>query len=135
MRDPSQRKFALDNKSCLKGVWGKLGEPLWRQLREPLNAARIETDCVGIGKLCTARSRLYRSQILQANTRWKALAEVYTMYSVALRCTAFGIHNRKPLSNLKFSLKIDTRISFMCATYERYSSYKSSIDFYLVMKI
>ena len=28
-----------------------------------------------------ARSRLYRSQILQVNTRWKALAEIYTMHS------------------------------------------------------
>jgi len=31
------------------------------------------------GKLYKARSRLYRSQILQVNTRWKALAEIYTM--------------------------------------------------------
>ena len=30
-----------------------------------------------------ARSRLYRSQILQVNTRWKALAEIYTMQSFA----------------------------------------------------
>ena len=41
------------------------------------------------GKLYKARSRLYRSQILQVNTRWKALAEIYTMHSFA------------PLSNLK----------------------------------
>ena len=32
------------------------------------------------GKLYKARSRLYRSQILQVNTRWKALAEIYTMH-------------------------------------------------------
>ena len=30
-----------------------------------------------------ARSRLYRSQILQVNMRWKALAEIYTMHSFA----------------------------------------------------
>ena len=30
-----------------------------------------------------ARSRLHRSQILQVNTRWKALAEIYTMHSFA----------------------------------------------------
>ena len=30
-----------------------------------------------------ARSRLYRNQILQENTRWKALAEIYTMHSFA----------------------------------------------------
>ena len=35
------------------------------------------------GKLYKARSRLYRSQILQINTRWKALAEIYTMHSFA----------------------------------------------------
>ena len=28
-----------------------------------------------------ARSRLYRSHILEVNTRWKALAEIYTMHS------------------------------------------------------
>ena len=40
-----------------------------------------------------ARSRLYRSQILQVNTRWKALAEIYTMHSFA------------PVSNLKIFVK------------------------------
>ena len=34
-------------------------------------------------ELNRARSRLYRSQILQVNTRWKALAEIYTMHSFA----------------------------------------------------
>ena len=34
-------------------------------------------------ELQTARSRLYRSQILQQNMRWKALAEIYTMLSFA----------------------------------------------------
>ena len=45
------------------------------------------------GKLYKARSRLYRSQSLQVNTRWKALAEIYTMHSFA------------PLSNLKIFVK------------------------------
>jgi len=40
-----------------------------------------------------ARSRLYRNQILQVNTRWKALAEIYTMHSFA------------PFSNLNFFVK------------------------------
>ena len=40
------------------------------------------------------RSRLYRRRILQVNTRWKALAEIYTMHSFA------------PFSNLNFSLKL-----------------------------
>ena len=35
------------------------------------------------GKLERARSRLYRSQILQVNMRLKALAEIYTMHSFA----------------------------------------------------
>ena len=34
-------------------------------------------------ELFRARSRLYRSQILQVKTRWKALAEIYTMHSFA----------------------------------------------------
>ena len=37
----------------------------------------------GCGKLYRARSRLYRSQILQVNMRLKALAEIYTMHSFA----------------------------------------------------
>ena len=40
-----------------------------------------------------ARSRLYRRRFLQANTRWKALAEIYTMHSFA------------PFSNLIFFVK------------------------------
>ena len=35
------------------------------------------------GKLYKVRSRLYRSQILQVHTRWKDLAEIYTMHSFA----------------------------------------------------
>ena len=45
------------------------------------------------GKLYKARSRLYRRRFLQVNTRWKALAEIYTMHSFA------------PLSNLKIFVK------------------------------
>ena len=40
-----------------------------------------------------ARSRLYRRRFLQVNTRWKALAEIYTMHSFA------------PFFNLKLSVK------------------------------
>ena len=36
------------------------------------------------GTLDRARSRLYRSEILQENMRLKALAEIYTMHSFAL---------------------------------------------------
>ena len=45
-------------------------------------------------ELQTARYRLYRSQILQENMRWKALAEIYMMHSFA------------PVSNLKIFVKI-----------------------------
>ena len=38
-------------------------------------------------KLRGARSRLYRRGFLQVNTRWRALAEIYTMHSNALLCT------------------------------------------------
>ena len=53
-----------------------------------------DQDQIKIKEINQARSRLYRSQILQENTRWKALAEIYTMHSFA------------PFSNLNFSLKI-----------------------------
>ena len=46
------------------------------------------------GKLCRARSRLYRSRFLQPNIRWKALAEIYKMHSFA------------PLSTFNFFPKI-----------------------------
>ena len=51
--------------------------------------------CPTLGEeLQTARYRLYRSQILQQNMRWKALAEIYTMHSFA------------PVSNLKIFVNI-----------------------------
>ena len=48
--------------------------------RAPRVAARTVTGC---GRLYRDRSRLYRSQILQVNMRWKALAEIYKMHSFA----------------------------------------------------
>ena len=36
-----------------------------------------------------ARYRRYRSQILQVNIRWKALAEIYTMHSFVLKAIFF----------------------------------------------
>ena len=47
-----------------------------RSLRTPVNNIEYFTT-----KLRGARSRLYRRRFLQANTRWKALAEIYTMHS------------------------------------------------------
>ena len=43
--------------------------------------------------ILAVRSRLYRSEFLQVNTSWKALAEIYTMHSFA------------PFSNLKIFVK------------------------------
>ena len=57
--------------------------------REKLNPWVVEK----LKKLNQARSRLYRNQILQVNTRWKALGEIYTMHSFA------------PFSNLNFFVK------------------------------
>ena len=45
-------------------------------------------------ELVGARFQLYRSQILQVNMRWKALAEIYTMHAFAQLC------------NLKFCKKL-----------------------------
>ena len=46
----------------------------------------------GGGALREARSRLYRSQISQANTRWKAPDEIYKIYTLlhrsAFKCSA-----------------------------------------------
>ena len=47
--------------------------------RENSNAWVVEK----LKKLNQARSRLYRNRILQVHTRWKALAEIYTMDSFA----------------------------------------------------
>ena len=68
------------------------GSPISPQLRRDL-LRRGLPRCVGWGSGCTAdepgklhgaRSRLYRRQILQENTRLKALAEMYKMHSFAL---------------------------------------------------
>ena len=45
------------------------------------------------GKLYRARSRRYRSQNLQENMRWKALAEIYTMHSFAQLCNLNVLSN------------------------------------------
>ena len=77
--------------------WGSITQNPLVAVSRPLHSGVCETRQdiglgFGCGKLHRARSRLYRSQILQVNTRWKALAEIYTMHSFA------------PFSNLNFSL-------------------------------
>merc|ERR1712182_95279 len=61
-------------------------------------------------KLRGARSRLYRRRFLQVNTRWKALAEIYTMHSFA------------PFSNLNFFVK---NRYFFCECINEYSLIQS----------
>ena len=50
-------------------------------------------------ELVGARFQLYRNQLLQENTRWKALAETHTMHSFA------------PFSKLIFCLKIAKNVA------------------------
>ena len=70
----SRRKFAG---LCLRLFFSILS---W--LRSGLNNFFI------FSKLREARSRLYRRQILQVNTRWKALDEIYKIESFTCFCTA-----------------------------------------------
>ena len=53
----------------------------------------------------SARSRLYRRRFLQVNTRWKALAEIYTMHSFA------------PVSNINFCLKTAELFAIFCQNF------------------
>ena len=77
---------------------GTPAERVDADIREPLAARELIILTWAIctrraGKLYEARSRLHRSQILQVNIRWKALAEIYTMHSFA------------PFSNLNLLLQ------------------------------
>ena len=57
------------------------------------------------GKLNRARFQLYRSQILQENMRWEALAEIYTKHSVLQLSNLNLFCVVLLLSNLKMSVK------------------------------
>ena len=70
-------------------------------------------------KLRGARSRLYRRRFLQVNTRWKALAEIYTMHSFA------------PSFNLKISAKIVNIFSRMNKRMSDFSCFVSTFAFFL----
>ena len=65
----------------------RLAQPVWEVRSE------VNSELNFPPKLRGARSRLYRRRFLQVNTRWKALAEIYTMHSFA------------PFSNLNFFVK------------------------------
>ena len=66
-------------------------------------SAQFAAFIAGCGKLYTARSRLYRNEILQENMRLKALAEIYTMHSFAQLC------------NLNFFVKMLQKVSLIFA--------------------
>ena len=66
------------------------GRGRWRRLASDFKCpdrgkgkGNFEVPFSRFPELFRARSRLYRSQILQVNTRWKALVEIYTMHSFA----------------------------------------------------
>ena len=92
--DPIVAKYILrgNAKDYDKGVLAEILEPIMGQGLIPATAevwnlapetSRAAASPGITGKLQRARSRLYRSQILQVNMRWKALAEIYTMHSFA----------------------------------------------------
>ena len=71
-------------------------------------------------KLRGARSRLYRRRFLQVNTRWKALAETYTMHSFAP--FSFFVKNRQKrfaieLMNVINSIAKNSNFAFFSANF------------------
>ena len=62
----------------------------WSSSPRPQSMSKLQKflDSKGrtrLANLCRARSRLYRRWFLQVNTRWKALAEIYKMYTLLHR--------------------------------------------------
>ena len=67
--------YALPRVPLITSIsWSK---PRWSRYAVAESSTRTQLE------LYKARSRLYRSQILQVNVRLKALAEIYTMHSFA----------------------------------------------------
>ena len=73
-------------------------------------------------KLRGARSRLYRSQILQVNIRWKALDEIYKIYMLLHRS---DLNISKKLSNVFAFFSLFPCHSFLNILFESdsYSNY------------
>ena len=67
-------------------VLRRIGARVLRLGGRRLTPRSIHSGVWILTKLDRARSRLYRSQILQVNMRLKALAEIYTMHSFAQLC-------------------------------------------------
>ena len=80
--------FIADTRNCrvLRWVMGEHEGTLASDFKCPdrgKGKGNFEVPFSRFPELFRARSRLYRSQILQVNTRWKALVEIYTMHSFA----------------------------------------------------
>jgi len=87
----------IDSRICMSLQKVQQLADILRTRRNKVNTTRrsvCDQKCDLWSELWAARSRLYRSRFLQVNTRWKALAEIYTMHSFA------------PFSNLKIFVKI-----------------------------
>ena len=100
-RSKSQRKIVNENHTKGLRLLGTSAATVQRQPRtgrgsdarrflDSVVRSEVNIELNFPPKLRVARSRLYRRRFSQVNTRWKALAEIYTMHSFA------------PFSNLIF---------------------------------
>ena len=97
----TESQCSCSEKSC--SVFRK--HTVSRLLRKPAYAVRLRRQMNNElnfpPKLRGACSRLYRRRFLQVNTRWKALAEIYTMRSFAPFSWKFVWMKNILLSNMK----------------------------------
>ena len=84
-----RRTSACKRTTTIEGSSGLRFQMPWQGKRQ----RKFRSPFSRFPELFRPGSRLYRSQILQVNTRWKALAEIYTMHSFA------------PFSNRKIFVK------------------------------
>ena len=81
----------LSNNLTLKGSFSAVSKPNF--------AINYAIQSLGPSNWVTfIHPSIHRNQILQVNTRWKALAEIYKII--------VKMHSFAPVSNLKISLKI-----------------------------
>ena len=111
--DPKQAEDSVKEAGHRAGV---LTENRWAQR----GSDEPEALASGCGKLYRPRSRLYRDEILQANMRLKALAQIYTIHKFTLLQNHFFIFLKfaKSLSKI-FGIKKKLRI-FNFAIYSIY---------------
>ena len=80
-REEAQRKLVATDLDSRKAIWAA-------NKRFEVSNSKFKFPRARTYELYRARSRLYRSQILQVNMRLKALAEIYTMHYFAQLCAA-----------------------------------------------